>query len=182
MILWKVWGYNGAIMIIFYDYAGKNSLWWRFGHAVSSVCVCACVLSRVWLYATPQTVVCQAPLSMGFSRKNTGVGCHFLLRGSSRLRDGTQVSCIAGRFFTPEPPGKPFVSPRSSQLASFHHLGLLAAPQTLRAHSCLRAFASVHMPGMSFLIFIHRPWSIHSLFPAQLWLLQRGFSRLCFLK
>ena len=23
----------------------------------------------------------QAPLSMGFSRKNTGVGCHFLLQG-----------------------------------------------------------------------------------------------------
>ena len=27
-------------------------------------------------------------------------------RGSSQLRDGTQVSCIVGRFFT-EPPGKP---------------------------------------------------------------------------
>ena len=26
------------------------------------------------------TVACQAPLSMGFSRKNTGVGCHFLLQ------------------------------------------------------------------------------------------------------
>ena len=28
---------------------------------------------------TPWTVACQAPLSMGFSRKETGVGCHFLL-------------------------------------------------------------------------------------------------------
>ena len=28
-------------------------------------------------------------------------------RGSSRPRDGTQVSCIAGRFFTTMPPGKP---------------------------------------------------------------------------
>ena len=26
-------------------------------------------------------VDCQAPLSMGFSRQNTGVGCHFLLQG-----------------------------------------------------------------------------------------------------
>ena len=26
-------------------------------------------------------VVCQAPLFMGFSSKNTGVGCHFLLQG-----------------------------------------------------------------------------------------------------
>ena len=32
--------------------------------------------------------------------KNTGMGCHFLLWGSSRPRDRTQVSCTAGRFFT----------------------------------------------------------------------------------
>ena len=32
--------------------------------------------------------------------KITEVGSHFLLLGSSRLRDQTQVSCIAGRFFT----------------------------------------------------------------------------------
>ena len=28
-----------------------------------------------------------------FPGKNTGVGCHFLLQGSSRPRDQTQVSC-----------------------------------------------------------------------------------------
>ena len=28
-------------------------------------------------------------------------------RGSSQLRDQTQVSCITGVFFTAEPPGKP---------------------------------------------------------------------------
>ena len=32
--------------------------------------------------------------------KNTGVGCHSLLRGSSQAKDRTQVSCIAGGFFT----------------------------------------------------------------------------------
>ena len=31
--------------------------------------------------ATPWTVACQAPQSMGFPGKNTGVGCHFLLQG-----------------------------------------------------------------------------------------------------
>ena len=30
---------------------------------------------------TPWTVGRQAPLSMAFSGKNTGVGCHFLLQG-----------------------------------------------------------------------------------------------------
>ena len=37
--------------------------------------------SRVRLFMTPWTVARQAPLSMEFSRKNTGVGCHFLLQG-----------------------------------------------------------------------------------------------------
>ena len=34
-----------------------------------------------------------------FLGKNTGMGCHFLLQGSSQPRDWTCVSCIAGRFF-----------------------------------------------------------------------------------
>ena len=45
---------------------------------------CVCVLShfsRVWLFATLWTVAQQAPLSVGFSSKNTGVGCHALLQG-----------------------------------------------------------------------------------------------------
>ena len=44
--------------------------------------------------------------------KNTGVGFHALLQGSSQPRDQTQVSIIAGEFFTvdslpSEPQGKP---------------------------------------------------------------------------
>ena len=35
----------------------------------------------VWLFATPWSVACQAPLSMDSPGKNTGVGCHFLLQG-----------------------------------------------------------------------------------------------------
>ena len=31
--------------------------------------------------ATPWTVAHQAPLSLGFSRQESGVGCHFLLHG-----------------------------------------------------------------------------------------------------
>ena len=36
--------------------------------------------SRVRLCVTPQTAAHQAPPSLGFSRHNTGVGCHFLLQ------------------------------------------------------------------------------------------------------
>jgi len=39
------------------------------------------LLSCVQLFATPWTAACQAPLSMEFSSKNTGVGCHTLLQG-----------------------------------------------------------------------------------------------------
>ena len=36
--------------------------------------------SCVQLCATPQTAACQALPSLGFSRQDTGVGCHFLLQ------------------------------------------------------------------------------------------------------
>ena len=67
-------------------------------------------LSRVRLLATPWIAAHQAPPSMGFSRQEywggvplpspTGVGSSPLPKGSSWPRDWTQVSCIAGRFFT----------------------------------------------------------------------------------
>ena len=42
------------------------------------VCVRVCTLSHVQL-CDPWTAACQAPLSIGFPGKNTGVGCHFFL-------------------------------------------------------------------------------------------------------
>ena len=55
---------------------------------------------------TPWTVARQAPLSMDFPGKNTGVGCHFLLQGSSQPGDLTCISFIADGFFTTKPPGE----------------------------------------------------------------------------
>ena len=43
--------------------------------------VYVCMLSHVWLTATPWTVACQVPLSWNFPGKNNGLGCHFLLQG-----------------------------------------------------------------------------------------------------
>ena len=57
-------------------------------------------LSRVRLFATPWTVAHQAPPSMGFSRQEYWSGLPFPAPGeSSRPRDGTLVSRIAGRHF-----------------------------------------------------------------------------------
>ena len=43
--------------------------------------MCVQSLSHVQLFVTPWTVAHQAPLSMGFSKQDTGGGCHGLLRG-----------------------------------------------------------------------------------------------------
>ena len=73
----------------------------------------ACMLSRfscVRLFCDP--VDCSppgSPVHGDSPGKNTGVGCHALLQGSSQPRDWTWVSCIsciAGRFFIVEPSGK----------------------------------------------------------------------------
>ena len=66
-----------------------------------SVCVCVLSCSVVSDSATPWTVAHQAPLSMGILQASIleWVAMPFS-RGSSRPRDQTQVSRIAGRFFT----------------------------------------------------------------------------------
>ena len=54
--------------------------------------------SCVQLFAISWTVACQALHPWDFPGKNTGVGCHFLPRASSRPRDQTLVSHTAGRL------------------------------------------------------------------------------------
>ena len=59
--------------------------------------------SRVQLPAAPQTAARQAPLSVGFSSKNTEVDCRALLHGII-LTQGSNLyllsPALAGRFFT----------------------------------------------------------------------------------
>ena len=51
-------------------------------HILPCVCTHAQSLSHVQLSATPWTAALQAPLSIDFPGKNTGVGCQFLLQGN----------------------------------------------------------------------------------------------------
>ena len=67
----------------------------------SDTCVCVWSLSHARLFATTWTAACQAPLSMRIlqARILEWVGMSSS-RGSSQPRDRSQVSCIAGGFFT----------------------------------------------------------------------------------
>ena len=63
--------------------------------------VCQSRFSHAWLCATPWTAACQAPLSMGILQARTLEWVAILSsRGSSQPKDRTQVSLIAGGFFT----------------------------------------------------------------------------------
>ena len=55
------------------------------------------LLSHVWLLVTPRLQPTRLLRPWDFPNKSTGVGCHFLLQGSSPPRDRTWVSRIVGR-------------------------------------------------------------------------------------
>ena len=81
-------------------------------------CVLSC-FSRVWLFATLWTIVCQAPQSMGFSRQEYWSGLLYLPPGDlqdSGIKPAPLTSpALAGRFFvtsaTWEVPQHPLASP-----------------------------------------------------------------------
>ena len=70
---------------------------WKLLH----VCILSC-FSRVRLCVTLWTAVCQAPLSMGFSRREYWSGCHALLQGifPTQGRDLLGPPASAGGFLT----------------------------------------------------------------------------------
>ena len=66
--------------------------------------------SCVQLFETPQTIAHQAPLSMGFSRREycSGLPCPPRDLPNSGIEPMTLASpALVGSFFTTEPPGKP---------------------------------------------------------------------------
>ena len=66
------------------------------------LCVCARSVTSVMSNSLQPYELCPARLLCPWNSpgKNTGVGGHSLLQGSSQTRDRTQGFCTAGRFFT----------------------------------------------------------------------------------
>ena len=60
------------------------------------VCVCVCALSYVWLFMTPWTIACQAPLCMEFPRQEYGSELPLPTPGGlPDPRGRTHVSCVS---------------------------------------------------------------------------------------
>ena len=72
------------------------------------LCICMCVHAQSLSCMIPETVACQAPLSMGFSRQGHWSGLTFPPPGDLPSSGIKLISlALAVGFFTPEPPGKP---------------------------------------------------------------------------
>ena len=75
---------------------------------VCVVCVCVCVCVCVTLFATPWTVTCQAPLSMGFSRQEYWSGLPFPSPGDlPKTGIEPRSPALRADSLPSEPPGKP---------------------------------------------------------------------------
>ena len=72
-----------------------------------SIC-CCCLVTRLYpTFATPWTVVCQDPSSMGFPRQEHWSGLPFPPPGDlPKPRNKSSSPVPAGGFFTTEPPEK----------------------------------------------------------------------------
>ena len=85
-------------------------------------------------FLVPWTVVRQAPLSMGFPRREYWGGLPFPSAGHLPNRGMEPMSpAMAGRFFTTEPPGKPLEDNCFTVKCAFerHAKGLIFTAQLL---------------------------------------------------
>ena len=77
--------------------------------SVSFFVVCCCLVAKSYLFCDPMDSSSPGSSIHGVSQARIleGVASSFS-RGSSRPRERTCISCIAGGFFIPEPQGKPW--------------------------------------------------------------------------
>ena len=104
------WGCQSATQRLCYRIVVRHKRVYRANLFLQS-CICACLLSHVWLFVTLWTVACQAPLSMEFSRQEYWSGLPFPTPGDVPdlgIEPMSHVSpALAGGFFIAAPPRKP---------------------------------------------------------------------------
>ena len=83
-------------------------------HNSTGVCIHAQLLSRVRLFATPWTVIHQAPLSIGFPRLEYWSALTFPSQGDlPNLGIEPRSPALQADSLPPEPPGKPIGAGKS---------------------------------------------------------------------
>ena len=89
---------------------------------MSFIVVIVQLLCHVWLFATPWTVAHEALLSMGFPRQEYWSNLSFCSPGDLPYWGIEPMSLVspalAGKFFTSEPPGRPFYVLGTFQICS----------------------------------------------------------------
>ena len=137
-----------------------------------SACVCMCVLSCIWLFEAPWTVVCQAPVSMDFSRQRImeWVAISYS-RGSARPRIEPAYPALAGRFFSTAPPGKPQSSHQAANLSTFPSIFFSSLDLLVLQFRYFYVFSSNSFPLLT--LFSYKSLVLQQ--PAQLYL--RGYCK-----
>ena len=127
--------------------------------ACTTACCCS---SHVRLLVMLWTVARHAPLSMGiFQARILEWVAMPSSRGSSQPKDWTHVSwcsCIADRFFTAEPPGKPITNISESNRYGPNYLGLgnVILTWTKRTRKLRIWLATITKSQSCFFFFFHR--------------------------
>ena len=99
---WFSYTYMYTIYIFFFKFFSYLGYYRILSRVPCAICMLS-HFSWVWFFVTPCTVAHQGPLSMGFSSKNTGVGCHFLLQGifpTQGLNPASYVSYVGSKSLT----------------------------------------------------------------------------------
>ena len=113
-IAFTIWTFVGKLMSLLFNMLSRFVIAFllkrKWDIYLKSESVCCSVVSDS---AIPWTIACQAPLSMEFSRQNTGVGYHSLLQRTF-LTQGSDPGSLAlqADSLLSEPPGKGLPSSR----------------------------------------------------------------------
>ena len=133
------------------------------------ILICVWVWSRfthVQLFVSQQTVAHQASLSMWFSRKNTGVGCHALLQGIF-LTQGSNPRLLKllhwqASFLSLVLHGKLHVLISNNMHDIKHHLKYLSRIKLLLIHICLNSKVHTHVSrSMQICIYVLYEYTIY---------------------
>ena len=121
----------------------------KSGENVTRFLCCVLVVSDS--FATPWTIACQAPLTVGFSRQEYWSGLPFPSPGVLLDPGIKHTSALAGRFFTAELPGKP----KTHRNGRWQFLQSLKSPVLYLTPSQTHAYFTMEITVNDKLIFFH---------------------------